>query len=452
MPIHPFEAENVQAIRDYVIDAGDKQYKIFRGDMHRHTDVSQDFKYDGSLIEVYRYAMDVTAFDYMVPTDHQLGYDQEFTWWQDEKLTDLFNVPGVFMPLFGYERSVTFPNGHRNVIFPERGTRPLPIPQDEARGQARTGANLFPYLKQNNGISMPHSSGTAQGTDFADNDPDVEPLIEIFQGYRASYEYMGAPLAASPQKLREQRSGFNPLGYYWDALAKGYKIGVQASSDHWSTHISYAMIVSDDFSREGLFNAMKQRHAYGATDNIILDFRAESGGKTYIMGDIIDADEAPRLTIKAVGTDRIKTARDRQEPADHLRAPSQRRLDRAALHRQRVRAGRQLLLRPRRPEQQPGSLELAHLGRIKRKRLPELPPATSGAGLLGLASSSSNPRAHAWGWEPVEPRASPRGSSLTCDSSCLSSKPFARRKPSSPAGLSARPRTASRVRLSASTA
>jgi len=307
VPIHPNEEENVAAIRDHVVEAGAKRFKIYRGDMHRHTDVSQDFKYDGSLLEVYRYALDVAAFDYIVPTDHQLGYDQEFTWWQDEKLADLFHVPGTFAPMFGYERSLTFPNGHRNVIFAKRGTRTLPIGEAERKGEARSGPILFPYLKANDGISMPHSSGTSQGTDFADNDPDVEPLIEIFQGYRASYEYLGAPLAADYHKLREQRSGFNPLGYYWNALEKGYKIGVQASSDHWSTHISYAMIVAEDFTRESMFEAIKARHAYAATDNIILDFQAEADdGRTYIMGDVIDSDKAPILTIKAVGTDRIK--------------------------------------------------------------------------------------------------------------------------------------------------
>jgi hypothetical protein len=309
IPVHPFEADNVKAIREHVIDAGAKKYKIYRGDMHRHTDFSQDFKYDGSLIEVYRYALDAAGFDYIVPTDHQLGYDMEFTWWQDEKLKDLFHFPGAFVPLFGYERSVNFPNGHRNVIFAKRGTRTLPVAAAERRGDARTGPILFPYLEKNDGISMPHSSGTDQGTDFADNDPKLEPLIEIFQGYRASYEYMDAPLAASPQKLREQRSGFNPLGYYWDALAKGYKLGVQASSDHWSTHISYAMLVAEDFTRESMFEAIKKRHAYAATDNIIMDFQAEApDGGRYIMGDIIksDSDQAPTLNIKAVGTDRIK--------------------------------------------------------------------------------------------------------------------------------------------------
>jgi hypothetical protein len=305
VPIHADEPADVARIRNYSIKAGDKTYKIQRGDMHRHTDVSADFKYDGSLIEVYRYALDAAGFDYIVPTDHQTGFDQEFTWWQDEKLVDLFHTPGSFTPMFGYERSLNYPNGHRNIIFPKRGVRTLPIPLDERMG--KVGAKkLYAYLHKNNGLSMPHSSGTAQGTNWQDNDPEVEPVMEIFQGYRASYEYLGAPKAANHQKLITQRSGFNDQGYYWNALAKGYKLGVQASSDHWSTHISYACIITEAFTREGMFEAIKKRHTYGATDNIILDFQAEAGGKTYIMGDVIRSKMAPKLKIHAIGTNSIK--------------------------------------------------------------------------------------------------------------------------------------------------
>jgi hypothetical protein len=304
VPIHPDEARDVQTVRDYTVVAGDRSYKIYRGDLHRHSDVSQDFKYDGSLIEVYRYALDAAALDFIAPTDHQSGWDQEFTWWQDEKLVDLFHLPGSFTPLFGYERSLPFPNGHRNVFFAHRGVRTLPIPDQERRGEVGAG-KLFEYLHDNDGISIPHSSGTAQGTDFRDNDPEIEPLLEIFQGYRASYEYRGAPKAASDRKLLAQRSGYNPSGYWWEALAKGLKLGVIASSDHWSTHISYACILSEEFTRQALFDAIKHRHAYGATDNIVLDFQAISGGDTYIMGDIIRADTAPMLTIRAIGTDTI---------------------------------------------------------------------------------------------------------------------------------------------------
>ena len=305
IPVHANDAADVRAIRGYSIQNEGKQYKIYRGDMHRHTDVSQDFKYDGSLIEGYRYALDAASFDYLALTDHQTGYDQEFTWWQNQKLVDLFLIPGFFTPLYGSERSLPFPNGHRNTIFAHRGVRTLPIPRDEL--SAKTGAaELYRYLKKNNGIAMPHSSATDQGTDWRDNDPEVEPLVEIYQGYRNSYEYEGAPKSATALNPSAQKSGWQPQGFVWNAWAKGYRLGVQASSDHWSTHISYACLIADNFTREGLLDAIRKRHSYGATDNIVLDFRARSGNTTYIMGDSFQADAAPQLTVHAIGTGSIK--------------------------------------------------------------------------------------------------------------------------------------------------
>ncbi|MEX2262860.1 MAG: DUF3604 domain-containing protein [Bryobacteraceae bacterium] len=305
IPVHAREADDVKAIRNYSIANAGKQYKIYRGDMHRHTDVSQDFKYDGSLIEVYRYGFDAAGFDYIAPTDHQTGFDQEFTWWQNQKLVDLFLVSGSFTPLFAYERSLRFPNGHRNIVFAQRGVRTFPVPPEERDGK-EGAAKLFAHLRENRGISMPHSSATAQGTNWRDNDPEVEPLMEIYQGYRTSYEYEGAPRAASTLNQHAQKSGWEPSGFWWNALEKGYKIGVQSSSDHWSTHISYACLITENFTREGLMDAIRKRHAYAATDNIVLDFRARSGEQTYIMGDVFTAQQPPRLSVRAIGTGTIK--------------------------------------------------------------------------------------------------------------------------------------------------
>jgi hypothetical protein len=64
--------------------------------------------------------------------------------------------------------------------------------------------------------------------------------------------------------------------------------------------------VSERLSRESLFDAMKKRHAYAATDNIILDFQAEVGGRRYIMGDVVKSRTAPALKLRAIGTERIK--------------------------------------------------------------------------------------------------------------------------------------------------
>ena len=271
--------------------------------MHRHSDVSQDFKYDGSLLEIYRYALDAAGFDYIAITDHQAGYDQEFTWWQSQKLAHLFYAPGSFTPLFAYERSVPYPNGHRNVIFDHPGVRTLPISAEEMRAEKNTGPILYPYLRKNDGISMPHSTATDQGTDWRDNDPDLEPLVEIYQGYRNNYEYEGAPRAATATNYQAQKSGWEPKGFYWNALEKGYRLGVQASSDHWSTHISYAILVAENFTRPGLLDAIRKRHSYGATDNIVLDFRAHAGNSDYIMGDRLrPPQQAPRLSVHVIGT------------------------------------------------------------------------------------------------------------------------------------------------------
>ncbi len=305
IPVHTDEAAAVRAVRGYGITNEGKQYKIYRGDMHRHTDVSQDFKYDGSLIEGYRYAIDAAAFDYIAITDHQAGFDQEFTWWQNQKLVDLFLILGTFTPLYGSERSLPYPNGHRNTIFARRGVRTLPIPPEEMA--AKTGAaKLYEYLKKNRGISMPHSSATDQGNDWRENDPEVEPLVEIYQGYRNSYEYEGAPKAATALNPSAQKSGWQPAGFVWNAWAKGYKLGVQASSDHWSTHISYAFLVAENFTREGLLDAIRKRHAYGGTDNIILDFHIHSAKKDAIMGDSFQSDDPPQLTVRVIGTGTIK--------------------------------------------------------------------------------------------------------------------------------------------------
>ena len=127
------------------------------------------------------------------------------------------------------------------------------------------------------------------GTDWRDNDPAVEPLVEIYQGDRVSAEYEGAPKAANAQDPASAPGGFRPAGYVWNAWAKGYKLGIQASSDHLSTHISYACTIATDSTREGLLDAMQQRHSYGATDNIILDYRLQTGGKEYLQGDIVKA-------------------------------------------------------------------------------------------------------------------------------------------------------------------
>jgi hypothetical protein len=96
-------------------------------------------------------------------------------------------------------------------------------------------------------------------------------------------------------------AGWYPKGYVNLALKKGYKFGFQASSDHWSTHISFFIILAEGRDRQSLLKAVKQRHCYAATDNILVDFRC--GDK--IMGDEVSVAGQPTFDIHVVGTGNI---------------------------------------------------------------------------------------------------------------------------------------------------
>jgi hypothetical protein len=305
--LHQNEAEQLTRIRAYEMKSGGKAYKIFRGDTHRHTEFSMDGNNDGSLLDTYRYAIDAASLDYLMVSEHNGagGPDVPYINFVLQQAADLFTLPGTFQPLYGYERSLPYPNGHRNVIFSKRGNPTLPIPPQEQKGI--TGAQaLYAYLKKHGGIAISHTSATSMGTDWRDNDPEVEPLVEIYQGDRVSAEYEGAPKAANATNPASAPGGFRPAGYVWNAWAKGYKLGVQVASDHLSTHISYACTLATDFTKQGLIDAMKLRHSYGATDNIILDYRAESGGREYLQGEAMTTGTQFQLIVRAIGTKPIR--------------------------------------------------------------------------------------------------------------------------------------------------
>ncbi|HTM51221.1 MAG TPA: hypothetical protein VL285_21145 [Bryobacteraceae bacterium] len=304
--VHNRERQDIGRVRAYRTTTGGVEYRILRGDFHRHTEISYDGAGDGSVEDYYRYMIDAGGMDTGIIADHNMGGDMEYNWWRTEKSYDLFRIPGRFLPLFGYERSVRFPNGHRNVVFDHRGVRTLPVQQDENQGKVNSGRIVYPYLRQNRGICMEHSLATNQGTDYRDNDPNLEPLVEIYQGYHASYEYPAAPRAESDGNQLAMHGPFQPAGFWWNALARGLKLGVHASSDHISTHCSYAMIFTPSADRTAIVENMRRRHAYAATDNIILDFQAEdSSGARHLMGEAFSAGGHPRLRAHIAGTGRI---------------------------------------------------------------------------------------------------------------------------------------------------
>ena len=295
--VHPNEAEDVARMREHRISYGGKELRLMRGEFHRHTEYSAHRDQDGLLEDTWRYALDAAKFDWMGNGDHDNGMGHEYMWWQIQKMTDLHLHPPYFVPAMTYERSCVYPNGHRNVMMPRRGIRPLP--RGDLKGTPEEGTPdtklLYAYLKHFGGMCASHTSGTSMGTDWRDNDPEVEPVVEIYQGHRHNYEHFGAPRSATAQT---QIGGYEPAGFIWNALEKGYRLGFESSSDHVSTHMSYAIVLAEESSRPAIIDAFKKRHCYAATDNILLVVRSGE----HLMGDEFETAERPTLSIEAYGT------------------------------------------------------------------------------------------------------------------------------------------------------
>ena len=322
-PADPNEAENVRIVRSFRAEYQGETRRILRADLHRHTEFSQDQGGlpDGSLPDFYRYMIDVANMDFGASTDHQAG-GTDYWNFITQKMTDMYHFPERYSTLYAYERNPGNPHGHRNLIYTHRDYPIVPFFQrinpdfmlpDSPDGELLTfNSNSFGgvvendtellhrSLRESEGLAIPHTpASTGMGTDWHAFDPGVDAVVEIYQGDRINSEHEGAPRWQG--KDGGQPGGWQAPGQVWNAWKKGYKIGVIASSDHMSTHISYAMVYSPSAERHDIWKAIQARHTYGATDNIVLEFRIGD----CLMGDECQPAANEPFRVRVRGTDDV---------------------------------------------------------------------------------------------------------------------------------------------------
>jgi hypothetical protein len=291
------EAAQAALMTAATVQIGTQTYQVRRGDFHRHTEFSFDGGGDGSLPDAYRYMIDAGPLQWGGCCDHDNGGSREYSWWILQKYTEAYFMGGRYTPVFNYERSVGYPDGHRNAVFARRGVRPLPrIPMTNPPTFPSPDTQLFyAYLKNFGGLDAAHSTATDQGTNWNANDPAVETTVEIYQGARQSYEMAESPRAnASCDSI----DTFKPDGFVSAALAKGYVLGFESSSDHRATHTSYANVWTTDTTRQGIIDALAKRRVYASTDLILADVRIGD----HFMGEDFTITGAPTLSVTLKGT------------------------------------------------------------------------------------------------------------------------------------------------------
>jgi hypothetical protein len=317
-------------------------YKLYWGDYHRHTDVSNCITAnDGCVQEQFRYAIDMGKLDTLGTSDHTdiAKIYTPYEWWLNQKLVDVFYSPGVFNSMYAYEREQKWPYGHRNIVFAQRGG---PIVYIQRKNYlASPWQSLFPvktegdpelhptelwdvltrYGKPVTAIS--HTGATGMGTDWDQIPPvdhRVENVIEIYQGARVSYEGLNAPQPTVGLRVGEEYNHSSTVigkpvvgepirsfteknnGVYQHALELGHKLGVWANSDHISTHTSYGGVYVKDFTREGIIEGLNARRTIAATDKIFVEFSCND----QLLGTEIALSGKPEFKFKVDGTAAIK--------------------------------------------------------------------------------------------------------------------------------------------------
>lgn len=242
----------------------------------------------GNTDDMYEYARDCAFLDFCCHSEHIDSFSggrqcSNDTQWEIIKNgADKYNRDNEFVCLHGYENSETW---DANIYFKDR--------MESYRVDA-FGDRLLKYVEEQDAILIPHMTSYPQrqrGYDFNIYKENVVPVMEIYSCHGAN-EFFGNeyPLAGS-----------EPGGFALDALKRGCKIGFIGAGDGHScrtgntkllTHgyeNGLAAIYTNSLTREGVFNAIKNRKCYAVTNSRIIGFMDVNGNKEDFFTDNKDA-------------------------------------------------------------------------------------------------------------------------------------------------------------------
>ncbi|MDE2689919.1 MAG: DUF3604 domain-containing protein [Acidobacteriota bacterium] len=271
-----FEAESNPLV---VAPAG---RRILWADLQNHSGLS-----DGSATpdDLLRYAREVAGLDAAAVTDHdhwgmRFMDGEPSIWRRTLDAADTRNEPGRFVALAGYEWT-NWIEGHRHVVFfeptAEAAAGLLLSSIDERYDEPH---ELWAGLEDVRALTFAHhSAGAPIATDWSSPPPArLEPVTEVVSVHGSS------EAADSPGMVVRNALAGN---FVRDALDRGYRLGFVGSSDGHDGHPGLghlaspsggvAAILSDEVTREGIYEALLTRRTY-ATNGPRIVVRASYAG------------------------------------------------------------------------------------------------------------------------------------------------------------------------------
>lgn len=227
---------------DFSIVTGE-ELNCYRGEVHSHTMES-----DGSLFpeQAMEFARDVGRADYFAITEHS-HYMSDEAYSRQKKIADLYDEPGRFAALYGFEMTWNRSNGfwgHMNLI----GT------EDIIQDSCGVGIpEIYEYLAQNpEVVAMFNHPGPSWGNfdEYAHQTPDAVRGVAL-----------------------SEIKGIGHDGEYALLLSKGWRAAPVYNGDNhgraWANRKSTGYVLAPALTRENIMEAFRRRRTYTTSDKTL---------------------------------------------------------------------------------------------------------------------------------------------------------------------------------------
>lgn len=294
----------------------DEQAEIYWGDPHVHTILSRCHADKcRSLNFCYTAARYMSALDWVAPADHVSNGRCDFSKWKEQRtVAELYNDPGAFVTIPAYEASLRGGAGGDNNVY--MAYPPEMFIDDFEEGTIKTlCSKLSATLEPGSFFVAPHhTTRTDKHGEIPDEiypGAELMPLVEIHSKWGTS-EYRG-----NPNPLKKVHGG---PSFVSDFLKRGMQFGFMAGTDSHATmpsgggyepdHIDrlpgLTAVLSENLSRQSVFDALKNRSCYAASLERIIMLGSIAGrnfGEEVLYGDLA---EAPVIDMMLAGKSAIE--------------------------------------------------------------------------------------------------------------------------------------------------
>lgn len=256
-------------------------YQVYYGHLHNHTGYSDG---EETPEEAYTHARDVAGLDFMGIAEHGILMSSS-EWSSLKEIANDINSDGEFITFWGFEWSSNSLYGHVSVVNTDDYTNAI---------STFSFSDLKSWLDNQDGIAFfNHPGREDNGLEFThfESDPNDSFVgIELWNkstGFEEYYYNDG------------YHSDDNGMGFYDEALQRGWKIGALGSHDHhgtsWGETDRAMAILANELTRTALFEAIKERRFYSTEDrSIALSFTSNNAE----MGSTIEENSAQLLQIE----------------------------------------------------------------------------------------------------------------------------------------------------------